>query len=141
MKASDVMIESLKGFEGCRLTAYRDSAGVWTIGYGHTRIAKKGLHITQRKADDLLREDLAGFEKYVNGLGVCRTQGQFDALVDFAFNLGTGSLGGSTLLEKIRRGADTAEIQAEFRRWVYAGGKKLDGLVRRIYWEARRWAE
>ncbi len=75
MKASEVMIESLKGFEGCRLTAYRDSAGVWTIGYGHTRIAKKGLHITQRKADDLLREDLAGFEKYVNGLGVCRHKG------------------------------------------------------------------
>ena len=64
-----------------------------------------------------------------------------DALVDFAYNLGVGSLRSSTLLRKIKEGASTEDIQAEFRRWVYANGKVLKGLVKRREWEASRWAE
>lgn len=141
MEASEVLIEKIKEFEGCRLKAYKDSAGVWTIGYGHTHGVKSGQLITQAQADSLLHGDLLPVEKYVDGLVVCRSQGEFDALVDFAFNLGTGNLASSTLLAKIRAGAATEDIQDQFRRWVYAGGKKLNGLVKRREWEAQRWTE
>ena len=141
MKASDILIEKVKEFEGLRLTSYKDSAGVWTIGYGHTRGVKAGQSITEKQADSLLRGDLLTAENYVNGLKLNLTQGQFDALVDFCYNLGAGNLAGSTLLAKIRAKAPTEEIQAQFKRWVYAKGKKLKGLVRRREWEASRWAE
>lgn len=118
-----------------------DPAGVWTIGTGHTRGVKPGQAITQAQADQLLRGDLREVEAQVNYLGVCETQGQFAALVSFAFNLGIGNLRRSTLLKKIRHRAPTEQVQAEFRRWNKAGGKVLEGLVKRREWEARRWAE
>lgn len=138
---SDELVEAVKGFEGCKLKAYQDSAGVWTIGYGHTGGVKQGQRITEAEAESFLRQDMAAAAMYVNRQQVCRTQGQFDALTDFAFNLGTGSLAHSTLLYYIRIGKPAAEIQAQFRRWVYAGKKKLPGLVKRREWEAKRWAE
>lgn len=141
MKASEILIEKIKEFEGLRLNAYRDSAGVWTIGYGHTRGVKKGQKITEAEADSLLRGDLVTAEKYVNDLKLNLTQGQFDALVDFVFNLGAGNLADSTLLTKIKVKAPTEDIQAQFRRWVYANGKKLAGLVKRREWEAQRWVQ
>lgn len=141
MRASYILISKLKEFEGLRLRAYKDSVGVWTIGYGHTRGVKAGQTITEKQAESLLRGDLLISEKYVNGLGISFSQGQFDALVDFAYNLGTDSLRKSTLLKKICVKASTAEIQNEFKRWVYADGRKLPGLVRRRAWEAQRWAE
>lgn len=140
MEASNILIEKLKEFEGYRPTSYQDSAGVWTIGYGHTQGVKKGQKITKAQAESLLRGDLLKAEKYVNGLKLNLTQGQFDALVDFAYNLGTGNLGTSTLLGKIRMKASDEEIQAQFRRWVYAGGKVMPGLVKRREWEAQRWS-
>lgn len=138
---SDTLVEAVKGFEGLRLVAYRDSKGVLTIGYGHTGGVRQGQRIAEAEAEHFLRQDLAAASMYVNRQQVCRTQGQFDALVDFAFNLGTGSLARSTLMYYIRTGKPTADIQAQFRRWVYAGKKKLPGLVKRREWEARRWAE
>lgn len=141
MKASEILIEKIKEFEGLRLNAYQDSAGVWTIGYGHTRAVEKGQKITEAEADSLLRGDLVTAEKYVNDLKLNLTQGQFDALVDFVFNLGAGNLAGSTLLTKIKVKAPTEDIQAQFRRWVYANGKKLAGLVKRREWEAQRWVQ
>ena len=141
MKTSELAIGKIKTFEGLRLKAYRCPAGVLTIGYGHTRGVKTGQVITEPQADTLLKGDLLPCEEHVKCLGVCKTQGQFDALVSFTYNLGTGALGRSTLLQKIRVGAPTKEIQAEFRKWVYADGKKLLGLVKRREWEARRWAE
>lgn len=141
MEASNILIEKLKEFEGYRPTSYQDSAGVWTIGYGHTQGVKKGQKIAKAQAESLLRGDLLKAEKYVNGLKLNLTQGQFDALVDFAYNLGTGNLGTSTLLGKIRMKASDEEIQAQFRRWVYAGGKVLPGLVKRREWEAQRWVQ
>lgn len=138
---SETLIEAIKKFEGCRLESYVCPAGKLTIGVGHTRGVKKWQKITMAQADSLLRGDLLPVANYVNGLGVCKTQGQFDALVDFSFNLGTGALGRSTLLKKIMLGASTTVIQSEFKKWVNAGGKRLPGLVRRRNWEARRWAE
>lgn len=141
MRASDILIEAIKGFEGFRAEAYKCPAGVWTIGYGHTAGVKKGQKVSKAQAEELLRKDLSRTEDYVNKLGVCKMQGQFDALVDFAYNIGMSALGSSTLIKKIRAGAPTAEIQAQFRRWVYAGKKLLPGLVRRREWEAKRWTE
>lgn len=138
MRASDVLIEALKGFEGCRLRAYKCPAGVWTIGYGHTRGVKEGQVITPAQAESLLRGDLRVYEGGVERLGVPLTQGRFDALVDFAYNLGLDALGRSTLLTKIRLGAGEEEIRGEFMRWVNAGGRRLPGLVRRRKWEADR---
>ena len=131
MRASKKAYDIIQEFEGCRLDAYQDSVGVWTIGYGHTKTAKKGMRIDRREANRLLLEDVAHHAKGVDSLlKVDVNQNQFDALVSFAFNLGVGALGKSTLLRKLNNG-DTAGAAAEFDRWVYAGGKKLNGLVRR----------
>ena len=139
MEASVILIEKLKAFEGLRLEAYRDEAGVLTIGYGHTGPdISEGDRITEYWARELLRDDLGAVEAGVRRLHVARTQGQFDALVSFAFNLGIDRLAGSTLLKVIRAGGSRSEIRREFRRWVFAGGKPLKGLERRREWEARR---
>ncbi len=138
-KSSETLVSALKGFEGLRRRAYLCPAGVWTIGYGHTGGVQPGQRITEKTADTLLRNDLRRFESFVNDLEVCRTQGQFDALADFAFNLGCNALDNSTLLMKIRRGADEAEIRRQFSRWVYARGKRLPGLAERRRWEADRY--
>ena len=135
-KASDTLMSKLIEFEGCRLTAYRCPAGVWTIGIGHTRGVKKGQQITEAQALQLLKGDLQPCEQSVNNLKVCKTQGEFDALVDFTFNLGAAALAKSTLLAKIRMGASEMEIRKEFSRWVYANKVKLAGLVKRRQWEA-----
>src|SRR5574344_1479428 len=141
MRASNKLIQALKIFEGCKLKSYVDCAGVLTIGYGHTLGVKPNQTITQEQADTLLKGDLLPAEKYVDSLGVCKTQGQFDALVDFVFNLGCGSLSRSTLLQYIIRGKPTAAIQAEFLKWNRSGKNILNGLTKRRQWEARRWEE
>lgn len=141
MRVSEAAVAAIKKFEGCRLTAYRCPAGVPTIGYGHTKTARMGTHITEAKADELLRQDLREVERFVTALGLPLSQGMFDALADFVFNLGAAKLQSSTLLRKINAGASIPEVQAEFRRWVYAGGKVLPGLVARRNWEAEQWAK
>lgn len=138
---SDKLRKAIIDFEGCVLTAYRDCKGIPTIGVGHVKGVKMGMRITQKQADEFLKQDLSDACNYVNKQHVCKTQGQFDALVDFAFNLGTGSLAHSTLLYYIKSGKPTADIQAQFRRWVYAGKVKQGGLVKRRNWEAQRWVE
>lgn len=139
MKASETLLSVIKTFEGLGLEAYKCPAGVWTIGYGHTKGVKPGQTISITQAEVLLKGDILPCEKYVNALGLELTQGQFDALVDFAFNLGTGKLASSTLLKKIRSGASNEAIQGEFKKWVYSNGKVTSGLTRRREWEARRW--
>ena len=138
MKASESLIQKLKEFEGLRLEAYLDAAGVPTIGYGHTRHVTLGDRLTEYWADQLLREDVRNVVRDISQLGVVRTQGQMDALVSFAFNLGIGRLLRSTLLKKIRSGASMHQIRKEFMRWVYADGKRLKGLEKRRQWEANR---
>lgn len=141
MRASAKLINAIKGFEGFRSRAYRCPAGVWTVGYGHTKGVKAGTVVTEHQAEVLLREDLAQFERAVNALGVACTQGQFDALVDFAYNCGTANLLSSTLLKRIKTGGTEAQIRYEFSRWNKAGGKVLPGLTKRRLWEANRYYE
>ncbi|HIE1217691.1 TPA: lysozyme [Serratia marcescens] len=136
MQISKSGIELIKRFEGLRLKAYQDAVGVWTIGYGWTQPVdgKKvgpGMQIDQAIADRLLKCGVVQYEQGVNQLVKVRiTQGQFDALVSFAYNLGLRSLSTSTLLQKLNAG-DKQGAADQFGRWVNAGGKRLDGLVAR----------
>ena len=139
MKISNKGIALIKEYEGCKLKAYKCSAGVWTIGYGHTRGVKAGDVITQAQADAFFLEDIKAFERDVNSLlKVPVTQGMFDALVSFAFNVGSDidadtvaeGLGDSTLLKKVNAG-DKAGAANEFAKWNKAAGKVVAGLVRR----------
>lgn len=124
-------------FEGLRLTAYQDSVGVWTIGYGHTGAdVHAGLTITQQQASDLLMQDVSSAVAAVNRLvTVPLTQNQFDALVDFTFNLGQGNLAKSTLLREVNAG-NFAAAAAQFIVWDRAGGVEVAGLKRRREAEA-----
>ena len=141
MTCTDNLIEKLMEMEGCRLEAYLDAAGVPTIGYGHTKGVRMGDKISEYWAKEYLRQDIDEVEQQVKELNVAHTEGQLDALVSFAFNLGIGRLKASTLLETIRKGGSKAQIQREFKKWVYADGKKLAGLVKRREWEAKRFFE
>jgi lysozyme len=119
-------------FEGLRLTAYQDSVGVWTIGYGHTGAdVHPSLSITQQQASDLLLKDVASAVAAVNRfVRVPLTQNQFDALVDFVFNLGAGTFSTSTLLRELNNG-NFAAAAAQFPLWVHAKHEILPGLVTR----------
>ncbi|EPK7549339.1 TPA: lysozyme [Enterobacter hormaechei] len=136
MQTSEKGIALIKEFEGCKLTAYRDSVGVWTIGYGWTKPVdgkpiRAGMTIRQETAERLLKTGLVSYESDVSRLvKVGLTQGQFDALVSFTYNLGARSLSTSTLLRKLNAG-DYAGAADEFLRWNKAGGKVLNGLTRR----------
>nr|WP_269841901.1 lysozyme [Enterobacter asburiae] len=136
MQTSDKGIALIKQFEGCKLTAYQDSVGVWTIGYGWTKLVdgkpiRAGMTIKQETAERLLKTGLVSYESDVSRLvKVGLTQGQFDALVSFTYNLGARSLSTSTLLRKLNAG-DYAGAADEFLRWNKAGGNVLNGLTRR----------
>lgn len=136
MQTSDKGIALIKQFEGCKLTAYQDSVGVWTIGYGWTQPVdgkpiRAGMTIKQETAERLLKTGLVSYESDVSRLvKVGLNQGQFDALVSFTYNLGSRSLSTSTLLRKLNAG-DYAGAADEFLRWNKAGGKVLNGLTRR----------
>ncbi|WP_044856879.1 lysozyme [Enterobacter ludwigii] len=136
MQTSDKGIALIKQFEGCKLTAYQDSVGVWTIGYGWTQPVdgkpiRAGMTIKQETAERLLKTGMVSYESDVARLvKVGLTQGQFDALVSFTYNLGARSLSTSTLLRKLNAG-DYAGAADEFLRWNKAGGKVLNGLTRR----------
>ncbi|QMR77445.1 lysozyme [Enterobacter sp. RHBSTW-00175] len=136
MQTSEKGIALIKEFEGCKLTAYQDSVGVWTIGYGWTQPVdgipvRAGMTIKQETAERLLKTGLVSYESDVSRLvKVGLTQGQFDALVAFTYNLGARALSTSTLLRKLNSG-DYAGAADEFLRWNKAGGKVLNGLTRR----------
>ena len=126
----------IKHFESCKLTAYQDSVGVWTIGWGHTAGVKKGDNWTQDEANDILLNDLEKFEGYVNQyVKVPLTQNQFDALVSWTFNLGPGNLKSSTMLTKLNE-KNYDKVPSQMKRWNKAGGKVLRGLERRRNAEA-----
>ena len=141
MKASEKLINHIKQAEGYRAKAYRCPAGRYTCGYGHTRGVTRLTTCTEARAEAWLREDLQPVENFVNAIHNINTQGRFDAIVDFAFNLGLGNLQSSTLLKLIQGGAPDERVCKELRKWVYAGGKVLSGLVTRREWEAKRWME
>lgn len=131
-------------WEGKRLVAYQDVAGIWTIGYGHTTAAgiprvREGMRISDKEAEDILKADLRKFEDRVSRLvKVPMTDNQFAVLVSFDFN--TGALHKSTLLKKLNAG-DYDAVPAELMKWVNAGGKRVQGLVNRRAAEAGLWAK
>lgn len=137
MKISDAGLSLIKQFEGFRANAYLCSAGVPTIGYGHTRGVKLGDVCTPEEAEAWLREDVEAAERCVNQtVAVPLTQHEFDALVSFVFNLGCGNFRKSTLLKLLNEGRHD-EAAMEFRRWDRAGGVVLAGLTKRRLAEQR----
>ena len=131
MQVSKKGISLIKKFEGCRLLAYQDSVGVWTIGYGHTRGISRNDKISQEQADTFLLHDIELAVKDVNRLvKVTLNSNQFDALVSFTFNLGARNLSSSTLLKKLNAG-QTDMAANEFGRWIFAGERISSGLVKR----------
>jgi lysozyme len=144
MKISQEGLSLIKRFEGCRLESYKCSANVLTIGYGHTSGVKETDTITQDEADKLLQEDVEQFEKYVDdNVTVELGQSQFDSLVAWTFNLGVGNLRESTMLKKLNN-EDYKSVPSEMKRWNKAGGKTLDGLIRRrkaesLLFESKEW--
>jgi lysozyme len=133
VKISEKGIEFIIKEEGEILEAYICPAGVLTIGVGHTgKDVKSGMKITKEKSREFLKNDLIKFENSVNrSVKVSLTQNQFDALVSFVFNVGTGAFETSTLLKKINASASIGEIEEQFRRWNRGGGKILPILVGR----------
>ena len=131
----------LKYFEGCKLTAYQDSVGVWTIGYGHTKGVYDGMTITQEEAEQMLLTELEEYEGYVEKyVTVPLTQNQFDALVVWVYNLGPTNFRNSTLLKELNS-VDYTAAGKEINRWNKAGGKVLAGLVKRREAEAQLFNE
>jgi len=141
MKTTEKGINLIKEFEGVKLTAYLCPAGVWTIGYGHTANVKKGNKIDIVQADIFLAEDIVPIEKFLNAKKLNINQNQFDALVSFIFNLGTGAFFGSTLYRKIVINPKDKTISDEFMKWTKAKVNgvltTLPGLVKRRAAEAK----
>lgn len=122
----------VKNWEQLRLIAYKPTPNdVWTIGWGHTKDVTEGMTITADQAEQFFREDVSGAENAVNTLvKVKLNQNQYDALVDFVFNLGYGNFAHSTLLRKLNAG-DYQGAADEFPKWDHQAGKVLAGLTRR----------
>ena len=134
-------IDLIKHFEGCELNAYKCPAGVWTIGYGHIKGVSEGMSITQEQAEQMLLDELKEYENYINELVVVDlSQNQFDALVSWVYNLGPANLKSSTLLKVLNSG-DYAGVPDQIERWNKAGGKVLEGLIRRRLAESSLFCE
>lgn len=142
MRTSEMGLQNIIAFEGIELNAYRCPAGVWTIGVGHTSDVDgvnvaRGMKITESEAMALLKEDVKHFERYLNKQPFIRslTQGMFDALVSFIFNVGIAAFAASTMRRKLCSNAAREDVAKEFPKWVYGtvNGKKerLAGLVKR----------
>lgn len=121
----------IESFESCRLSAYVDQHGVWTIGYGHTGPeVVPGLIWTQEQADEAFILDLASAEGEVNRLAVNMTGNEFSACVSLAFNIGNSAFRGSSLARDLRLG-DYKVAADEFPKWDHINGVQSDGLLRR----------
>ena len=132
MKTSYIGRKLIKTFEGYRSEAYLCPAGKWTIGYGHTSGVQEGDTWSKKQADIYLQEDLQWAEKAVNAQNLDLNQYQFDALVSFVYNVGSGNFQSSTLLQKIKANPkDYAAIEEEWKKWKYSNKQVLKGLVRR----------
>ncbi|CAM3456730.1 lysozyme [Xenorhabdus nematophila] len=136
MQISEQGLLLLKQSEGCRTQAYQDCVGVWTIGYGWTQSVEgipiyAGMTISTTQAEQLLQQGLHRYEAAVLHLvKVSLTQGQFDALINFTYNVGESALAHSTLLKYLNAG-NYAAAADEFLRWNWAKGQQLPGLTRR----------
>lgn len=146
MNISQEGLELIKKFEGCELKAYQDSVGVWTIGYGHTKNVEEGDEITKEESEEMLADEMEEYEGYINDNVECDlSQNQFDCLVSWVYNLGPSNLKSSTML-KVLNDDDYDGVPQQIKRWNRAGGKVLDGLVRRreaeaLLFEGKEWHE
>lgn len=138
MMMTEEGISLIKKYEGCKLTAYKCPAGVWTIGYGNTfyedgSTVKPGDKITQERADQLFRNILEKkFLEPIRKLIVSDiNDNMFSAIVSFTYNVGIGNLKSSTLLKKVNANPNDQTIALEFKKWTKSAGKVLPGLVRR----------
>lgn len=140
MNISKEGLSLIKKFEGCELEAYLCPAGVWTIGYGHTKDVKEGDKINKEEADYLLQEEMIEYESYINDfVEVPLNQNQFDALCSWVYNLGPTNLKNSTMLRVLNE-EKYADVPQEIKRWNKAGGEVLDGLIKRREAEAKMFA-
>ena len=146
MNISAEGLSLIKKFEGCELEAYKDAVGVPTIAYGRTKNVNMGDTCTQEQAEEWLQEEMNEYEGYINDqVNVVLEQNQFDALVSWTFNLGSTNLKNSTLL-KVLNDKDYEGVPAQIKRWNKAGGKVLQGLIRRreaeaLLFEGKEWHE
>lgn len=138
MKIDKIGIDLIKKYEGCSLKPYRCPAGIPTIGFGSTyhidgsKVRMTDKPISEKEAEELLKDTLVQFEEGVSKMVTSKiTQNQFNALVSFAYNLGLGSLRGSTLLKKVNINQNDITIKDEFMKWIFAGKKQLKGLILR----------
>ena len=151
MHISEEGLALIKHFEGCptddegNVVAYQDAVDIWTIGYGHTKGVQEGDKWTQEKADFMLWRELEEeYENYIKDyVHVPLNQNQFDALCSWVYNLGPANLKKSTMLKKLNNG-EYDEVPAQIKRWNKAGGKVLEGLVRRreaeaLMFEGKEW--
>lgn len=136
MQTSQEGIDLIKEFEGLRLKAYKCPAGIWTIGYGHTKGVTAGMEITNQQAEEFLKGDIKPVEVFINKLGINFCQNQFDALVSWIFNLGSGNFNSSTMKKYILADKADEDITDQLVRWHYAGKTSLLGLKRRRVKEA-----
>ena len=137
MSVNKATLDLIKRFEGCKLTAYQCSAGVWTIGVGTTAAAglgiepAKGMTITQDRAEDLLRQGVEKFAATVDALITAKVNAnQFGACVSLAYNIGPTAFAKSTVLRELNAG-NYDKAAAAFRMWNKAGGEVIQGLVNR----------
>jgi lysozyme len=145
MNISQEGISLIKKFEGCELEAYKCAAGVWTIGYGHTKDVKEGDSILKEDAESMLMHEL---QKYCNDVNIAvkvdLKQNEFDALVSWTYNLGLTNLNSSTMLKVLNEGKHN-EVPAQIKRWNKASGQVKQGLVRRreaeaLMFEGKDWS-
>ena len=136
MKTNHEGRELIKRFEGKELVAYRDTGGVWTIGYGHTSAAGKpevvaGLTITDEKAEEILKQDLGQYERAVDhAIEVKMTENQFSAMVSLCYNIGPSAFAKSSVAKHMNAG-NLAKAASSFLLWNKDNGKVLEGLTRR----------
>ena len=131
MKISEDGLELIKKFEGCETSAYQDSVGVWTIGFGHTKGVEEGQTCSIEDAESMLADEMDEYEGYINNMvKVELQQHEFDSLVAWVYNLGPTNLSESTML-KVLNGGQFVRVRDEMNRWTRAGGEILEGLVRR----------
>lgn len=131
MKPSIYAYLLIKDFEQLQLKSYRCPAGVWTIGYGHTKGVTRNMSITPQQAEEYLRQDVSHFELELATHHLDLTQCQYDAVISLMFNIGADAFARSTLLRKLKANPNDPTIADEFRRWIYASGKPLEGLKKR----------
>jgi len=141
MSALSLAADLVRKFEGCKLTAYQDDGGVWTIGYGHTAGAKEGLVWTQDQAEAALTTDLQNAAMGLFGVIKAKlSDRQMAALISLAFNVGASSLKGSMLITAVNDGR-WADVVRQFIAWDHDNGKEVKGLLRRRLIEAATYLE